>query len=339
VRVPTNIVTGFLGVGKTTAILDLLANATAGERWAVLVNEYGDVGIDGAILADRGVTVREVAGGCVCCATAPYLQVALHLLMVEANPERILIETTGLGHPSQLIERLRKSYSDRLDLRATLTFVSPDDFETPGMLDNPIFREQVDVADVLVLNKLDRATPKSVAAFQDWANALVPPKSLVAATRAGRIERDWLDLRAVTRRSSPTISGDSFEHPGALGLEFPDGLCFDGERLLAVLASVSGVVRLKGVFRTVDGAIAVNRIGGDTTIAPLSSMNRNGLQVFGRELDRRALERLVLECSIEGERLIASTGDGRGHRTDIDGGPNESRTAVGHEDVRAGSVE
>ena len=64
--IPVNLITGFLGVGKTTAVLDLLARKAAGSRWAVLVNEYGEVGIDGALIAGDapdGVTVREVGGG------------------------------------------------------------------------------------------------------------------------------------------------------------------------------------------------------------------------------------------------------------------------------------
>ena len=100
--IPTNLITGFLGVGKTTAVIDLLKRKELGSRWAVLVNEYGDVSIDGALIEGsepEGVTVREVGGGCVCCASAPYLPVALHLLLLEAKPERLIIETTGLGPP------------------------------------------------------------------------------------------------------------------------------------------------------------------------------------------------------------------------------------------------
>src|SRR5690242_15155226 len=81
--IPTNLITGFLGVGKTTAVIDLLSRKPPGSRWAVLVNEYGDVSIDGAMIEGEtpdGVSVREVGGGCVCCANAPYLPVALHFL-------------------------------------------------------------------------------------------------------------------------------------------------------------------------------------------------------------------------------------------------------------------
>ncbi len=295
-RVPVNVVTGFLGVGKTTAILDLLARKADGERWAVLVNEYGEVGIDGAILEGRGVAVREIAGGCVCCATAPYLQVALHLLMVEEKPERILVETTGLGHPAQLIEKLRRLYADRLDLRATVAFVSPDDFLAPGMLANPIFREQVDVADVLVLNKLDLAAPETVAAFQAWANDLDPPKSLVAATRSGRLEREWLDF-APAGEFVPFPVAMAGESPASLGFEFPAELRFDGDRLLAAIRAMGPIIRLKGVFQTNDGAIAIHRVGGATTVEPLPSARGNRLQVFAMEpLDRTGIEQAFLTC-------------------------------------------
>src|SRR5215212_810768 len=156
--IPTNLITGFLGVGKTTAVVDLLRRKPAGSRWAVLVNEYGDVSIDGALIegaGPEGVSVQEVAGGCVCCASAPYLPVALHFLLLDAKPERLLIETTGLGHPARLLDMLRRDYADRLDVRATLGLVDPADFANPAMRDNRVFLEQIQLADVLVLNKLD----------------------------------------------------------------------------------------------------------------------------------------------------------------------------------------
>lgn len=287
-RIPTNVVTGFLGVGKTTAILDLLARKDAGERWAVLVNEYGEVGIDAAILAGDGVTVREVAGGCVCCATAPYLQVALHLLLTEAKPHRLIVETTGLGHPGQLIERLRSAYSDRLEIRSTITIVSPDDFTTPGMRENPVFREQVELADVLVLNKLDRTDETTVGEFQRWANELNPPKQLIAATRSGRLEPEWLDLVAHLP-GLPLAMGDDgfadppvepralipgqplrFESPAdprACGWIFCASDTFHKDEIVDYLGSLAGVARLKGLFRILDGWLLINRVGESSTVS------------------------------------------------------------------------
>ncbi|MEL7401300.1 MAG: GTP-binding protein, partial [Pseudomonadota bacterium] len=84
----THIVTGFLGVGKTTAILSLLQQKPEAEKWAVLVNEFGEVGVDGAILASQGdtmanVVTREIPGGCLCCVSGLPFQMGLNLLIAR----------------------------------------------------------------------------------------------------------------------------------------------------------------------------------------------------------------------------------------------------------------
>jgi len=220
--IPVNLVTGFLGVGKTTAVIDLLKNKAAGSRWAVLVNEYGDVSIDGAMIEGSGpdgVSVREVGGGCVCCATAPYLPVALHFLLLDAKPDRLIIETTGLGHPARLLDMLRMNYADRLEVRATLGIVDPADFAKPEMRENPIFIDQIQLSDVVVMNKLDTATPELVAEFQKWANGLFPPKLLIAGTTHGRLDPAWLDLTANDERLPLFPEAHAHVHePVTLGL-------------------------------------------------------------------------------------------------------------------------
>jgi G3E family GTPase len=74
----TNLITGFLGSGKTTSILHLLANKDPAEKWAVLVNEFGEVGIDGALLADSGALIKEIPGGCMLCEWFTYAGWAEH---------------------------------------------------------------------------------------------------------------------------------------------------------------------------------------------------------------------------------------------------------------------
>ncbi|MFO0797514.1 MAG: GTP-binding protein [Gemmataceae bacterium] len=291
--VPTNLITGFLGVGKTTAVLDLLARKAAGSRWAVLVNEYGEVGIDGALVdgaAPAGVTVREVGGGCVCCASAPYLGVALHFLLIDARPDRLLIETTGLGHPAKLIDTLRANYRGRLDVRATLGVVDPADFAQPAMRANPVFREQVELADVLVLNKLDAAGPELLAAFQTWANELDPPKLLVAATERGRIDPAWLDLSAELRPWT-RHDGPGRCSPAARGWTFPPETVFDRDRVVALFAS-PGLLRAKGVFRTPHEWYAVNRARTSApTVAPTAYRRDSRVEAFADAPDWAAFER------------------------------------------------
>ena len=93
--IPTNIITGFLGVGKTSAILNLMKNKPVNERWAVLVNEFGEIGVDGSLIQGNQTTqqvfIREVPGGCMCCAAGLPMQIALNQLLTEAKPDRLLI--------------------------------------------------------------------------------------------------------------------------------------------------------------------------------------------------------------------------------------------------------
>ena len=92
-RVPTNILTGFLGVGKTTTILNLLKNKPEKENWAVLVNEFGEIGIDGALMTDQGALIKEVPGGCMCCTAGVPMSVGITALLRQ-KPDRLLIEPT-----------------------------------------------------------------------------------------------------------------------------------------------------------------------------------------------------------------------------------------------------
>jgi G3E family GTPase len=107
-NIPTHLIAGPLGAGKTSLIRNLLAQRPADERWAVLINEFGLIGLDAALLdsdAD-GVAMGEVAGGCLCCVNGVPFQVGLSRLLRKARPDRLLIEPSGLGHPLQLLEQL-----------------------------------------------------------------------------------------------------------------------------------------------------------------------------------------------------------------------------------------
>ncbi|CAN7379077.1 CobW-like GTP-binding protein [Pseudomonas sp. LjRoot71] len=107
-NIPTHLIAGPLGAGKTSLIRHLLAQRPAHERWAVLINEFGLIGLDAALLTtdDDGVALGEVAGGCLCCVNGVPFQVGLSRLLRKAKPHRLLIEPSGLGHPLQLLEQL-----------------------------------------------------------------------------------------------------------------------------------------------------------------------------------------------------------------------------------------
>lgn len=157
--VPTNIITGFLGVGKTSAILHLLQHKPADERWAILVNEFGEIGIDGNLMsgaakAGENIFIKEVPGGCMCCAANLPMQIALNQLLARSRPHRLLIEPTGLGHPQEILDILSAPhYADVVSLQNTLTLVDARKLNDVRYTGHRIFNQQLDIADCVVANK------------------------------------------------------------------------------------------------------------------------------------------------------------------------------------------
>ncbi len=192
--IPTNIVTGFLGVGKTTAVRHLLSIKPADEVWSVLVNEFGEIGIDGALLKDVNAHVREVPGGCICCVAGLPMKMALNMLIAKTKPDRILIEPTGLGHPEEIINTLTGEYYDTvLDLRATITLVDARKLSDERYNSNANFNDQIAVADVLVANKTDLASADDRAKFDALVAQFQPPKAAAFAISQGQVQLEWLD--------------------------------------------------------------------------------------------------------------------------------------------------
>lgn len=167
--VRVHLITGFLGTGKTTSILHWLQQRPAGQKWAVLVNEFGEVGVDGAILKQLGdgVAVREVAGGCLCCVSGLPFQIGLNMLISREKPDVLLIEPTGLGHPRQILDILRQpAYAGVLRVGTTVTLVDPRHLSQSRYREHEIYADQLLVADVLVANKTDLASADDLLAFR-----------------------------------------------------------------------------------------------------------------------------------------------------------------------------
>ena len=219
--IPVNIITGALGVGKTTTIRHLLSQRPPDERWAIVVNEFGALGIDGAVIdtaggivagadgttttggGDGGVVVREVAGGCLCCAVAAPFTVAVTQVLRRAKPDRLLIEPSGMGHPGGLFDALSgEHFRGVLDLRATVALVDMTEVSSRGdVFHSEAFRDQVHCADAVVGAKADLASPEHETQFRRWAETLYPPKSLVSVVAHGRLPLDTLDIAC-----GPTVS-------------------------------------------------------------------------------------------------------------------------------------
>jgi G3E family GTPase len=209
--VPTNIITGFLGVGKTSAILHLLKSKPEGERWAVLVNEFGEIGVDGSLFEGQhseegNVFIREVPGGCMCCAAGLPMQIALNQLLARAKPDRLLIEPTGLGHPIEVIEVLTADYNlETLSIEKTITLVDARNLTDTRYTEHATFNQQIAIADIIVGNKQDLYQPGDKTKLEQYAKAKALPHTEVIFTEQGKLDLAILE-------GSTTTTGSSHHH-------------------------------------------------------------------------------------------------------------------------------
>ena len=288
-RVPCTIVTGFLGSGKTTLIRHVLANAN-GRRLAVIVNEFGDVGIDGEILKGCGDSscpeenIVELANGCLCCTVADEFVPALdQILAREPQVEHIVIETSGLALPKPLVQAFHwPAIKSRVTVDGVVAVVDgaalaegqvASDLEALSAQrkadaaldhDNPIeevFGDQIACADLVVLNKRDlldaSGIDKAVAAIK----GALPRAVRIVTVAEGRVDpgallglgvgtEDDIANRRTRHDEEPEHDHDDFESFVVSLPELGDPAAIVAR--IARLAESHNVLRMKG-FAAVEG--------------------------------------------------------------------------------------
>jgi G3E family GTPase len=220
--IPTTVLTGFLGAGKTTLLNRILAEPQAG-RIAVIVNEFGDVGIDGQLMTPTVEKVIEINNGCICCKVRGDLVVALRELLTSGLAfDRVVIETSGLADPAPVIQSfvLDEVLRARFALDAIVTVV--DIRHLPMQLVHDEAREQIAFADVVLLNKVDLEPPSQVDAVETEIRRLNPLARIHRTQDCALSLNRVLDVRAFDLRNllalDPGLLEDhAHEHASDIG--------------------------------------------------------------------------------------------------------------------------
>ncbi len=174
---PLTILTGFLGSGKTTLLRTLIERGAGGRRLALVINELGQIGLDGAALAQAGAApLVELTGGCVCCEAGSDFLLAVEELS-DYGPDQIVVETTGLAEPGGIIRRARGA---GLALDAVVAVADAANLDA-ALAASPVAEWQLRAADLIVLSKIDLVTPAARAAVEAQLRALNSRAALIPA--------------------------------------------------------------------------------------------------------------------------------------------------------------
>lgn len=309
--VPVTIVTGFLGAGKTTLVNRWLADVARGDI-AVIVNEHGEIGIDGLLLAARVRTLVEIAGGCVCCSTQAELVRALErLASASAPPKRILVETSGAASPAGVLRAIslgtkRGSYL----LDGVITVVDATRLDSLAAHDLAI--EQTGYADIVVLSRADLCGDAARSHAIEWAATHNGAAFIVTSSRGnledsalGTLEALLAQRRAdfLPPRNVPSTPATHVYESVSLVVNGElDGERF-GDFMESELARFAGrLLRTKGIL-AVEGIAERMIVQGVADLVDVTfgdpwyeTPRTSRFVVVGFDLDREALERAFAAC-------------------------------------------
>jgi G3E family GTPase len=203
-RIPVHLISGFLGSGKTTLLQQLLNYCIAnGIKPAVMMNEYGEINIDGELLRGQGYSVREMTNGCICCTIGGTLGLAIQDVLIF-KPEVIFIEATGLADPVELVDQITKEdVLPFVRLASIIAVVDPINFARLAEEVHSGIRQQTELADVVLINKRDVADEQTLQTLAAEVRTL-NPRSEILLTERGQM--NYARLLQVPRESTRPLT-------------------------------------------------------------------------------------------------------------------------------------
>ena len=263
-RIPALVVSGFLGSGKTTLVRQLLSEAQSrGLKMAVVSNEFGELGIDQALLGQGQEAYVELAGGCVCCKLSDELQDTLQMLWTEVRPDRVVVETSGVAMPFETqLTFWREPVSEWVSDDAAVVVVNAEQLLEGRDLEGT-FEHQVGAADLLLLNKIDLVDEARIPELEAKL-AELSPGTPILKTSHGQISVDLLYPPAPGERKAEAPP-HVHEHFEAVEVAVPEGLT---PAEVEARLRAEGALRVKGFAHTSAGLRLVQGVGRRIELTP-----------------------------------------------------------------------
>lgn len=329
--VPVNIVSGFLGAGKTTLINKLLNEGYGGQGCALIENEFGDIPIDDNLVESDTMDVRTLAQGCICCTLKVDFVKCLRSLVQDFHPTRIIIEPTGIASASQIVDMCKLAKTEPpLQVESVVTIVDASEAEEMIDFEMPPYMRQLDEARFILLSRTQlmdaEALRTNTQAIEDYCNRDVVIESCdwnetdaleIMEKAAAAFSEGGFALNEGGEYASapdPDLDEEEHDHDDEAGHEhhhhhhevegftsyaFRPEEPFDDSRLQALsdkLANpASGIVlRAKGFLKTADGETKLYQmVRGAHSITPAAYDGDQKFVVIGREIDPHEFEEIL----------------------------------------------
>ena len=257
-KVPVTIITGYLGAGKTTLLRRIVDESD--RRIAILMNEFGDISIDSRIIEGRDIRMAELSGGCVCCSLSGEFEAAIAEMLEKVKPEWIVVETTGLAEPTALAQDVVDNIKGVV-LDSIVTVVDCDSLVRFPQLGHT-GREQIELADMLVMNKIDLLDDRKLDEVKAKISTINGRAAMIEAVKC---EFDTAILFGI-KRDMPIHA----HKPHRIEFEYFDFVSdrrFDRDKMIeAISALPPEIYRCKGFFATSEAGYLVNFVAGRFSI-------------------------------------------------------------------------
>ncbi|PIH03535.1 GTP-binding protein [Clostridium combesii] len=301
--IKVNLISGFLGAGKTTLIKKVLENVKE-EKIVIIENEFGEIAIDGDLIKKEGFDVFELRSGCICCMMKQDFEDSLQKVIEEYKPDRIIIEPTGISSLSQLLDILEKdNFKDKININRVITVVDSTSYLEEKDAFGEFYMDQVENAEILIVSKtqmVDKSTLKKVKESLRECNKKASIKTLAFEEFSKEYILNFLD-----EDSSRDIKRDSVEvmistEDGFESLGVKTNKIFEIREINEIISKLftgkyGDVIRIKGFLKGEKEIIQINCTKKVHNIETVEDSKEIKICIIGQDLRKRKIQFLFKE--------------------------------------------
>ena len=303
-----DIISGFLGAGKTTLIKKLLDTLVKDEKVAIVENEYGEVGIDGDLLKDRRIEVKEINSGCICCTIKGDFKQNILDIISNYRPDRIIIEPSGVANFSQVLESIKEAHIEGLRINMKITMVDAQNVHMYMKNFGDFYRSQLGNANTIILTRVEKLSDKEIThvcneikTINNKANIITTELSKLSPERIIQVSEkkvenliENINIKKPKRIGLRRVSAPEFFENW--GVETPK--TFEYSELVKILNEFQNnkhgeVLRAKGIIKSKDNKwFKFDFVPNDISIVNYKSDYTGRVCVIGRNLNKDSIDKL-----------------------------------------------